>query len=59
VAPAGGTLKVDTRGDTGMNFTLANVSLAPSSVAGVVNQNAAGTFSLAGTGFSRLPFGTR
>jgi hypothetical protein len=59
VAQTGGTLNVDTRGDTGMNFTLANVPLAPSSAVGVVNQNAAGTFTLAGTGFSSLPFGTR
>jgi hypothetical protein len=59
VAQTGGTLKVDTRGDTGMNFTLANVPMGPSSAAGVVNQNAAGTFTLAGTGFSRLPFGIK
>ena len=59
VAQTGGTLKIDTRGDTGMNFTLASVPLAPSSAAGVVNQNAAGTFILGGTGFSRLPFGIK
>jgi hypothetical protein len=59
VAGTGGTMKIDTRGDTGMNFTLANVPLAPSSAAGVVNQNATGTFTLAGTGFSRLPFGIK
>jgi len=59
VAQTGGTLKIDTRGDTGMNFTLANVPLAPSSAAGVVNQNAAGAFTLVGTGFSRLPFGIK
>jgi hypothetical protein len=59
VAQAGGTLRVDSRGDTGMNFTVANVPMAPSSVAGVVNQNASGTFTLSGTGFSRLPFGIK
>jgi len=59
VSQTGGTLRVDSRGDTGMNFTLTNVPLAPSSSAGVVNQNAAGTFTLSGTGFSRLPFGIK
>lgn len=56
VVQGGGTLKVDNRGDTGMFFTLANVPLGPATSSGVVNQNASGTFTFGGTGFTSLPF---
>jgi hypothetical protein len=57
VAQGGGTLTIDNRGDTGMFFTLANVPMGPTTSPGVVNQNASGTFTFGGTGFSTLPFG--
>ena len=56
VVQGGGTLTIDTRGDTGMFFTLANVPMGPATSPGVVNQNASGTFTLGGTGFTTLPF---
>jgi hypothetical protein len=56
VVPGGGTLTIDNRGDTGMFFTLANVPMGPATSPGVVNQNATGTFTLGGTGFTTLPF---
>ena len=57
VAQGGGTLKIDNRGDTGMFFTLTNVPMGPATSPGVVNQNATGTFTFGGTGFTSLPFG--
>ncbi|HKQ69366.1 MAG TPA: hypothetical protein VJT73_08510 [Polyangiaceae bacterium] len=56
-AKAGGNLKVDNGGDTGMYFTLSDVSLAPAQAATVVNQNAAGTFTLGGVGFTTVEAG--
>jgi hypothetical protein len=50
---AGGELTIDSYGDTGFLFTLHDAPLAPApSSAGITNQNAMGTFTLAGTGFS-------
>ena len=56
-APSGGDFTVTNRGDTGIDFVLHDVQLAPALVgSGVTNQNAKGTFTLAGNGGSSFPF---
>ncbi len=53
----GGDFTIDVFGDTGFDFTLHDVPLAPAAPAlGVTNQNAMGTFILAGSGVSSFPF---
>jgi len=56
-AQTGGNLTIDVFGDTGFDFTLHDVPLSPApSGAGLTNQNAMGTFTLAGSGLSSYPF---
>jgi hypothetical protein len=54
---ATGNFTVDVFGDTGFDFTLHDVPMGPAPLAaGVTNQNAMGTFTLAGSGLSSFPF---
>jgi hypothetical protein len=57
LAGATGNFTVDVFGDTGFDFTLHDVPMGPAPLAaGVTNQNAMGTFTLAGSGVSSFPF---
>ena len=58
-ALAGGNFTIDVLGDTGFDFTLHDVPLVPAAPSpDVTNQNAMGTFILAGSGRSSFPFGS-
>jgi hypothetical protein len=54
---SGGDFKIDVRGDTAIVFTLHDVPMSPApSSSGVTNQNAMGSFTLAGSGQSTFPY---
>jgi hypothetical protein len=56
-AQSSGDFTVDVFGDTGFDFTLHDAPMSPAPLgAGISNQNAMGTFTLAGSGLSSFPF---
>jgi hypothetical protein len=59
-AQSSGDFTIDTFGDTGFDFTLHDAPMSPAPLgSGITNQNAMGTFTLAGTGLSSFPFQRR